>query len=192
MYSILEKRSWKEKHWAKLKGYCFVTVMIMIFRWSRRALVSDLQRHVGCWLCKTLARTKPEAQLREGGLVFLCENKSLKKYWASQEKKKREWEREIWMAFLNKAFPLIEKQNTEARAIRNLPLPPPHTRRLGLITSCHPQILLNAPSLKESLAETGPFPLVTWKDDREAHLLGELIPLGSLQVRIYSLIHSFI
>ena len=96
------------------------------------------------------------------------------------------------MAFLNKAFPLIEKQNTEARAIRNLPLPPPHTRRLGLITSCHPQILLNAPSLKESLAETGPFPLVTWKDDREAHLLGELIPLGSLQVRIYSLIHSFI
>lgn len=176
--------------------------MIMIFGWRRRALASDLQRHVGCWLCMTLARTKPEAQLREGGLVFLCENKSLKKYWASQEKKNREWEREIWMSFLNKAFPLIEKQNTEARATRNCTPPPTHTHK-----HAHTQTRVNhqLPSPNSSQysitegkpAETGPFSLVTCKDDREVHLLGELIPLGSLQWGFIhslsrSLSHSFI
>lgn len=43
------------------------------------------------------------------------------------------------------------------------------------------------------LAGTYPLALVTWKHDREANLLGKLIPLGSLQsqVGIHSFIHSF-
>lgn len=70
--------------------------------------MSDLQKYVGCWLWTALAKTKPRVQLREGGFVLFCEHKSLKKCSANQDKT-GEKEREILMALLNKAFPLILK-----------------------------------------------------------------------------------
>ena len=69
-----------EKPLAKLEGCSCVTVMVMVFGWSERTLVSDLPRPVGCWLCPTLTKTKPEVELQKGGLIFFGENKSLKKY----------------------------------------------------------------------------------------------------------------
>ena len=77
-----------DKLQAKPEGYSCVTVMIMVFGWSKRTIVSDLWRPVGCWLCPTLTKTKPEAELQKGGLIFFDESKSLKKYWATQGKRR--------------------------------------------------------------------------------------------------------
>ena len=78
--STLYMKKDTEKPLAKLEGCSCVTVMVMVFGWSERTLVSDLQRPVGCWLCPTLTKTKPEVELQKGGLIFFGENKSLKKY----------------------------------------------------------------------------------------------------------------
>ena len=67
-----------DKLQAKPEGYSCVTVMIMVFGWSKRTIFSDLWRPVGCWLCQTLPKTQPEAELQKGGLIFFGESKSLK------------------------------------------------------------------------------------------------------------------
>lgn len=50
-------------------------------------------KHLGCWLCKALARIIPKVELQQDGFVFSSKNKGLKKWWITR-KKIKENERE--------------------------------------------------------------------------------------------------
>ena len=77
------------------------------------ALASDLQRHVA----KTEAGRTPWGTVLESQLGFpLCKWEPEKLLGNSGKTQMR-----VWMTFLNKAFPLIDRQNTKAGVIRSTP-----------------------------------------------------------------------